>query len=186
MRGVHVIEPVGAVLECELVPHVQRVALAMGLCGYRLCRTLPSLFAIFHFCVCDFKRGMIEGVVLSGVCLRKICLRNICVIPGNSSRQQTQVRCKPFELFIAILCLIHRWWVRCLRPNIEACGKCGEVLDVYGDNAVTCKRNNFNTRHQLVVDVLASVLTSADIPIKREVAINGKERRADILSRWMK
>ena len=66
VRGVHVIEPVGAVLECELVPHVQRVALAMGLCGYRLCRTLPSLFAVFHFCVCDFKRGMIEGGVLSG------------------------------------------------------------------------------------------------------------------------
>ena len=123
---------------------------------------------------------MIEGGVLSGVCLRKICLRNICVIPGNRSRKQTQVRCKPFELFIATLCLIHRWWVRCLRPNIEACGKCGEVLDVYGDHAVTCKRNNFHTRHQLVVDALASVLTSADLPLDMEVAINWKEGPADI------
>ena len=51
-------------------------------------------------------------------------------------------------------------------PNIEACGKCGEVLDVYGDHAVTCKRNNFHTRRQLVVEALARVLTSADIPGK--------------------
>ena len=76
--------------------------------------------------------------------------------------------------------------MRCLRPNIEACGKCGEVLDVYGDHAVTCKRNNFHTRHQPVVDALARVLTSADIPLEREGAINGKERPADILARRLK
>ena len=76
--------------------------------------------------------------------------------------------------------------MRCLRPNIEACGKCGEVLDVYGDHAVTCKRNNFHTRHQLVVDALASVPTSADIPLEMDVAINGKERPADILARRLK
>ena len=68
-------------------------------------------------------------------------------------------------------------------PNIEACEKCGELLDVYGYHAVTCKRNNFPTRHQLVVDALARVLTSADIPLEMEVAIYGKERPADIRAR---
>ena len=83
-----------------------------------------------------------------------------------------------------------RWrlWIPLIEngPNIEACGKCDEVLDVYGDHAVTRKQNNFHTRHQLVVDALARVLTSADIPLEREVAINGKERPADILARRLK
>ena len=71
-------------------------------------------------------------------------------------------------------------------PNIAACGKCGEVLDVYGDHALTWKRNSFHTILQLVVDAPARVLTSADIPVEREVAINGKERPADILARRLK
>ena len=37
--------------------------------------------------------------------------------------------------------------------------------------------------HKLVVDALARVLTSADIPLEMEVAINWKQRPADILAR---
>ena len=72
-----------------------------------------------------------------------------------------------------------------LSPSSESttpCRKCGEAQDIFGDDAVPCKLNNYHARPQLVVDALARVLTSANIHTDREVPVNGKERPADILA----
>jgi len=64
---------------------------------------------------------------------------------------------------------------------IHICTKCWDTMDVFGDHAVTCRKNHLHMRHQLVADALAKVLVSAWYRIDMEVAICGKERPADIL-----
>ena len=71
-----------------------------------------------------------------------------------------------------------------LAPNPSTpsiCPYCGGAADIYGDHAVTCRRISYHGRHKFVCDALVRVGQSADFPTDREVAVNGKERPADVL-----
>ena len=72
-----------------------------------------------------------------------------------------------------------------LRPEKAgtACPLCQKPLDIFGDHAVTCQKNNLWKRHYLVQDFLLRLGRSAGMHILREQGlVDSKERReADLL-----
>ena len=72
-----------------------------------------------------------------------------------------------------------------LLPCPAPCPRCGELMDVYGDHAMTCSRASHIARHQWVADTLARVIALTGAHVQREVAVAGRLRPADLLvSGW--
>ena len=64
----------------------------------------------------------------------------------------------------------------------KGCPLCGKAMDIFGDHAVTCNRNNLWRRHFLLQDFLLRLLRAAGFQATREESLGGTDRReADIL-----
>ena len=64
----------------------------------------------------------------------------------------------------------------------KACPLCGRAMDIFGDHAVSCNRNNLWRRHFLLQDFLLRLLRAAGFQATREESLGGTDRReADIL-----
>ena len=61
------------------------------------------------------------------------------------------------------------------------CPVCREACDPFGDHFVTCKKNGWTRRHNVLRDEICRVLSSASIPFEKEVVAQRRERPADIL-----
>ena len=75
-------------------------------------------------------------------------------------------------------------------PSPPRCPHCPELLDPFGDHLLSCKSNGIASRHNILRDAFAAVLTSAGIQHAREVMIPlglgrnspfARERPADLL-----
>ena len=72
-----------------------------------------------------------------------------------------------------------------LLPQPIPCPRCAEMMDIYGDHAMTCARMSHVARHRYLVDALARVAALSGARIQREVAVAGRLRPADLLvSGW--
>ena len=65
------------------------------------------------------------------------------------------------------------------------CPFCSEAADQFGDHFMCCKRFEFYTRHESVVQRLTHFVRSAGLRVDNEVSITGWERPADLfVERW--
>lgn len=64
----------------------------------------------------------------------------------------------------------------------KPCPQCGCALDIFGDHAVTCKKNNLWRRHFLIQDYMLRLTRAAGFRATREQSLMGTlQREADIL-----
>ena len=80
--------------------------------------------------------------------------------------------------------LLLGWWlgVPLLAEDTSAsrCPQCGDSVDIYGDHAVSCRRNGPWLRHRALQDTLQAMLVGSGIAARREVSVGSKDRPADI------
>ena len=78
--------------------------------------------------------------------------------------------------------LLLRWWLG--MPLVEGsateCPCCGEAMDVFGDHLVSCGKNQLTRRHHALRDALTEVLRAHNVAYRKEVAIGGRSRPADV------
>ena len=78
-----------------------------------------------------------------------------------------------------------RWWLGV--PFLSGtevgapCPLCSEPMDAFGDHLVCCKKNGPWQRHNALQGVWHGAFLRAGIACRREVAVEGKERPADLL-----
>ena len=82
-----------------------------------------------------------------------------------------------------------RWWLGTpLLPTHRAatpCPKCDSPLDVFGDHAVCCTKNDIQRRHMALQDSLEQLLKDSGLMVEREKGFGDGSRAADLLvHRW--
>ena len=66
------------------------------------------------------------------------------------------------------------------RPAGSPCPKCDSPVDIFGDHPVCCASNGPIRRHRVVQQALYRILQAHGVPSQMEVAVEGKERPADV------
>ena len=56
---------------------------------------------------------------------------------------------------------------------------------LFGIQATCCPKSNPTARHNTIAEALARVLVSAGLDVKREVAVSGRQRPADLFIRGL-
>ena len=65
------------------------------------------------------------------------------------------------------------------------CPFCDGPSDIFGDHVLCCKKAEFYSRHQAVVEFLSQYIRAAGIKVENDVQIGGRQRPADLLiTRW--
>ena len=83
------------------------------------------------------------------------------------------------ELSPAVFRVLLNFWlgaplVEEVSEGATCCPFCGGSADVFGEHVLCCKRTEFYSRHQAVVECLSKYLRAAGIKVDNDVAIGGR------------